>query len=395
MMIYRLDVELPNGFAPTPYKISDYYSLERAEAVNNAGTLTVELPIAYLNAPFAPDRPDLILCVMEKFGNYPWRLSRQTKWFVQSVEIRFDGTKFFLVVKAIDAIGLLLRRTVPYYAPNTQTGFTGSSQSNIASTFADDMIKGIIRTNLGTLATDYTQTTPASLVPLRSLSSSLFSVDANVGLAPTVGAKAISWRNGLLAPCQEIASDAAQLGTYLAYDVVWTGATLTFRTFINQRGRLRNLVRSARPVNLSPENGLATASLLFDYTNEYNSIYCAGQGEGNERIIQQAYDATRIGRSPFALREAFTDSRNGGTTAAAVLADAQTALRQGRPLQQFTATLSETPTFRYGVDGDAAFGDIVSANFVGYQFDVMLEQVATSVKAGQPAQHSVNLRSVL
>lgn len=248
---YRVDVEDPY-FNPLE-KINDYLLLDLTDSNNQEGPATLQLPLKYLDNPFSLGKPDLILAIMESTDGSPWRLHRNTKCFVEGVDIVFENKQWFLEIQATDALGSLLpRRTDPYYAASSSNGYPGQTQSQIAGTYADNMIKNVIRYNLGTLATDYTQA--GAVITTRQLPPGLFVVDPDTNEAAVLGDKGIAWRNGLIGPCQELAASSFQNGTYLSFDIVMDRGKLTFRTFPNQRGRDHS-GSASRLVTMTPENG--------------------------------------------------------------------------------------------------------------------------------------------
>lgn len=388
---YRVDVEDP--FFNPLVKINDYLSLSLTDSNNQEGPATLQVPLDYLDKPFGLGKPDLILAIMESTDGSPWRLHRNTKWFVEGVDIAFENKQWFLEIQATDALGSLLgRRTDPYYAASSSSGYVGQAQSQIAGTYADNMAKNVIRYNLGTLATDYTQL--AGVIAIRQLPPALFTVDPDTSEGAVLGTKGIAWRNGLIGPCQELAAASFENGTYLSFDIVMDRGKLAFRTFPNQRGRDHS-GSASKVITLTPQNGLSQARLSVSYKDEVNAVYCGGQGDGNARIVSPAQiDLARSTLSPWAYREAFVDARGGGTAAAAVLAEAQGALIAGRPVYQLTGTITETPTLRYGMDGEIFYGDKVLVSFMGKQFVCRLEQVSVTAVGGQPAVPTINLRSV-
>lgn len=388
---YRVDVEDPY-FNPL-VKINDYLLLDLTDSNNQEGPATLQVPLDYLDKPFGLGKPDLILAIMESTDGSPWRLHRNTKWFVETVDIAFENKQWFLEIQATDALGsLLTRRTDPYYAASSSSGYAGQAQSQIAGTYADNMIKNVIRYNLGTGATDYTQL--AGVIATRQLPPALFTVDPDTSEGAVLGTKGVAWRNGLIGPCQELAAASFQNGTYLSFDIVMDRGKLTFRTFPNLRGRDHS-GNADKVITLTPQNGLSSARLSVSYKNEVNAVYAGGQGDGNARIVSPAViDLARSTLSPWAYRETFLNTSNGGTTPAAVLAEAQGALIAGRPAYQLTGTITETPTLRYGMDGEIFFGDKVPVSFMGNQFICRLEQVSTRAVGGQPAVPTINLRSV-
>jgi len=284
-----------------------------------------------------------------------WRSPAQGANYLESVffirEITYEEDlkgNDQIILSGPDANDLLDRRIVAYAA--------GSSYSD-KTDYADDMMKEIVRENLGSSATDSD----------RNLTSLNFTVSGDVSGAPSI-TKGFSWRN-VLVVLQDIANVSAENGTDLYFDVVPVVISSTeigfdFRTYTDQPGQDRTY-DSNNPVMFSKEWGnLSDPVLIFDYTSEANYIYGGGQGEGADRTISEQSDLTRIGASVWNRRERFADARN-ETTSNGVANAAEEILNEYRPLKRFTGYLLDTPQSRYGVDW--FFGDKVEVSYRGIQ----------------------------
>jgi hypothetical protein len=267
-----------------------------------------------------------------------------------------------VVIHAVAALELLSRRIVAYDAA------TASSEKTAA---ADNMIKAIVRENLGSLATDTARSW-----------ASLLTVAADTSAAPSL--TLLFARQNVLTTVQKLCQASAQAGTRLYVDVVApTDTTLELRTYTGQRGTDRGST-SAAPVVFAPEFGnLVSPDIDDDYTEEVTYVYAAGRGQEDQRIVAEAGDATRIGRSPFGRREALIDARHVGTDPApALLADeANAALQAGRPRRRFAATLLDTPGTTYGIHW--AWGDTITARWEDASGDYRIEAVRLSVAGGR------------
>jgi len=247
-----------------------------------------------------------------------------------------------------DANDLLDRRIIAYYA--------GSSYSD-KTDYADDMMKAIVRENLGSLNT----------FSDRDLTDLNFTVADDISAAPSI-TKGFAWRN-VLKVLTDIAGASAENGTNLYFDVVPVIVSSSqigfqFRTTTNQPGQDRTY-DSDNPVIFSKDWGnLSMPMLRYDYNGEVNYVYGGGQGEGIDRLISEQTDLGRIGLSVWNRREKFADARN-EATANGVANSAEEELNAGQPLIRFTGDLLDTPQARYGVDW--FFGDKVEINYRGIQ----------------------------
>ena len=287
------------------------------------------------------------------------RLELETQWFVRvPPKLVYDDAGALVVeVHALCALYLLAGRIVAYVA--------GSAQA-VKSGPADDLIKAIIRENLGSLAS----------VADRNLSAYL-DVAADVSQGATVH-KTMPRRNVLLV-CQEIARASAQAGKPIFFDVVWTGARLEFRTYLDARGA-DHRVASASPIVLSPEFGtLTNASRSFDHRDEATVVYCAGQGRGAERLIVSVSDDARRTQTPFNRRETYVDARYLSLTESVAM-EADATLWHRRPVQELAAEFADTDTWRYGVDW--GWGDLTAAELNGEVLAVRVHAVTITAVPG-------------
>jgi len=277
-------------------------------------------------------------------------MQMEAVFFVRDISYEEDIKGNDLIILAgPDGNDLLDRRIIAYAA--------GTSYSD-KTDYADDMMKAIVRENLGSLATDSD----------RNLTSLNFTVAGDISGAPSI-TKGFAWRN-VLTVLSEIAAISAENDTELFFDVVpvvisSSSIGFEFRTFINQPGQDRTY-DSNNPILFSKEWGnLYDPIMRFDYTSEANHVYGGGQGEGTDRTISEQVDLARVGLSVWNRREKFADARN-ETTSNGVANKAEEVLNESRPLKRFTGSLLDTPQARYGVDW--FFGDKVEISYRGIQF---------------------------
>lgn len=343
--------------------VSGFISLKYSRVVNDISSLVLVLPGNFdTNAICIPDgRIEVWRRLPDSSREY---LDTETTWLIKTMELSTDDSgKETIVIEADHPLCLLKEpgRIVDYAA--------GSSQADQTDQL-DDMMKAIIRQNLGTSATDNS----------RNLSAYL-SVAPDLGLAPSTN-KAFAWKS-VLKVLQDLAATSAQSGTYLAFDMVAPSPdTFEFRTYTQQRGVDHRFPSGQNPVIVGRDFGnMGAASLKFDYRNEVTWARAGGQGDGTNRNTATAQDSTRIGVSPFGRREAFVqatqyvDDTSGGLTA-----EAQAEVRNGRPRTIFRGKLLDTEDTRYGVHW--GWGDFVTAQYKGYQIDCRVDAVTVSVKAG-------------
>jgi hypothetical protein len=357
---YYLILSTPQG-NPT-VTIKNFSVLDYARVVNEIGALTLVLTDEYDNFIFTGDdiQVDTRIAVMRSINNGTPYLDTDMQWLMRSaVKTLSDNGERLTTIQARCANDLLHRRIVAYSAGSAEAEKTDE---------ADNILKAIVRENLGSLATD----------TARSIATYL-SVQADLTLAPTI-AKAFS-RRKVLDVLQEVALSSYQAGTYLAFDVVAPSpTTLEFRTYINQRGIDHRWPTSTAPLLFGPDFGNLTDVVRgYDHSQEVTYGYAGGQGIGAARQMGTASDAVRIAQSPFGRIEKFSDARQ--TVSAAILADeADMIVKSGIPRNTFSAKIVETPSTIYGLQ--YGFGDYVTAVFEGESIDARIERVRVRVRNG-------------
>lgn len=288
-------------------------------------------------------------------------LDTETAWFVRRVRKLFTGDgQRLLQLEAVPAIELLARRIVAYAAGTAQAGKSGP---------ADDLMKQIVRENLGTQVGD----------SARDISDWL-EILPDLGQAPVVSK--IFARRNVLHVLGELAQAALEAGTPLYFDIVCpTMERLEFRTYPGARGSDRTFPDGVSPLVLSPETGtLARVERSFDYEDEVTFVYAAGQGAESERLILETGDAARIAASPFGRRERLVDARHVASSAD-LDAEARAALAAGRPRDTFRATVVSKPGAAYGQHW--RWGDRVTASFDGEIIACHIDEVHVTVEHGR------------
>lgn len=362
MATYELALQTPRGVTLAALggpgtDTAGVLRLEYVRAVNQIGAMTLTLPpsvpLSYLQ------RDGRILVYRSTPGATP-RLDMDAVWLIVGVKRALsERGEQVTIVKAVDAVDLLRRRTVAYAAGSSQAAKTDE---------ADDLIKAVVRENLSGSATD----------SLRRIDADLFVVSGNTSQGVSIS-KAFSRRN-VLTVCQEVADASTQAGTYLAFDVVWNGAALEFRTYAQWRGVDHRFPGGVNPIILSADTGSLTAvEYAIDYSSEVTAAYAGGQGEGTSRAIWRTIDTARAALSPFAWCEVFVDARDTADSND-LESEADAAVRGGRPRVLFSGTVNaDAPGAMYG--RDYGFGDVVTAQAFGVNVDCRLDAVQVALSA--------------
>lgn len=335
--------------------LDDHAGFTLVRSANNVGSFSLKLPGNF------DDR----LLVEDALIEF-WRKSRrgyrtlESVCLVRGIEPSEDEDGLDVIeISGPDAMDLLNTRIVAYPAESAQSS---------KSAPADDLIKAVVRENLGSLA-----------IAARSLDSLGFIVESDTSAAPAVN-KSFAWRN-VLATIRDISDAAHESGTDVYYIVkpyiLDGGVSFIVGTRTGYISRDHSLQTGSNYVVFSETfQNLARPRLILDYRDEINYIYSGGQNQGEDRFVVEVSDPARVNASPWNRRESFVDSRNYSDAAAEDRA--YTELARSRPRLRFSADLLDTDLYSYG--DHWTFGDKVTVQFRDYEFHSMISAVRFSVK---------------
>ncbi len=354
---HRLIVRTHDGEYLT--EIEDYESFQYGRFINNVGWWMIILPGTTPNDFADVDR-------LVEFWRKPEGgdeqlqmvgFTRYWDWF----ETGPDDERFR--IGGEDQMGLLDRRVIAFRSTTSQASKTDE---------ADDLIKAIVRENMGSLAPLTEANRPREFPPAN------FEVMGDEALAPSV-TRSFAWRN-VLDVLQEIAESSGFLGTPLYFSIDHAGpAEFVFRTYINVLGVDRTVKAGLAPIIFSKEAGnIRDPFMREDWRDEWNYVWGGGQGQGTARTIDPEKDLQRIGRSIWAKREVFADAREEATIQG-VANKARDRLNRERPRIVFRAELLDAPQSRYGIDWK--FGDKVTVRYRQREFDALVDNVSVSVNS--------------
>src|SRR5690606_20177091 len=177
-----------------PYDVlDDYAAVGLALVVNGVGTWSLTVPLDRIDMRWL--RPDTRLLCYHRQQLLQVGLLR--KW-----NVRRSGCVGQAHLAGVDQNGLLERRIIAYYANSTASSEAGP---------ADDVVKAIVRENMGALATDGD----------RDLTAAGLTVQGDLGRGPAID-KAFAWRQQATI-IGEIAEIAASLAQPLYYAIVPLG----------------------------------------------------------------------------------------------------------------------------------------------------------------------------
>lgn len=349
MAEYQVYYRLPTGELMEVFR--DFHKLEYGRKHNDVGFLRLDLRPDYDTSIF---RDDARLEVWRQVGASAPYLDGESIFFLRSWGFATDENgREVIHLEAVDAVALLRDRIVAYPAGSSYASKTGD---------ADNIMRAIVRENLGTLASDTARVVSG------------LTVQADGGALPSV-TKAFAWRN-VLAVLQELAEDAYQQGTYASFDVVYTGpASLEFRAYANARSQEHGK-NSGNTIIFSREAGnLSSPILSYDGIDERNYVYVGGQGEESARQIVTR-SSRRILASPYSRKELFVSATN-STTEDALYAEGRAAVFANRRRVSLSGYLRDTDSCQYGVH--YRYGDRVVAQYRGAAMDAHVDAFAITV----------------
>jgi hypothetical protein len=360
---YYLDVLDATGANKLVAGMKNFITADYARAENTIGAATFSVPLSYWNTFFTGNdvKVDTRVLVYRNLpGGTPY-LDMETEWLVQDGEEVQDAEgKTFINLYAVDGPWILDTRNVAYYAKTSYTEKT--------STVAGNMMKAIIRENMGSLATD----------TARDLSTWL-AVQADLGDGATLS-KAFD-RRQVLPTIQEICDASTKAGSYITSDVVSkTPGKLEFRTYANQRGNDHRATSTSPLLVGRDAKNITDFHMRFSHAGEVTYAYTGGSGDAATRPIGTGYDAVRMAVSPFRRIERFIDGLN-TVYVSELNAEADAQVRANRPRVTVDGTIVQTPSFLYGLH--FKWGDYLTLADRNRSFDIRLPAVRVQVTGGK------------
>ena len=287
-----------------------------------------------------------------------WQVYLLRRWTFST-----EGSQEVVTLEGPDIKDLLRRRIVAAYSGSAQASQTAA---------ADNMMKTVV-----------TQSIADGVAPVPTAGTRVWanlSIAANVSLGPSITKsfpfdKLMAGSGSGVLPL--LAKAAREAGTEVFFDIVpnvVTGSSITFQfqTFTGQPGQ--NV--ASRVVFDQQRGNMRDPQLEYDYSEEENYIYAAGQGEAADRNVQQVSDSVRYGASIWNRCEGFADARN-QTADNGVREAGRAQLEEGRPKIRFTATPMDTAGTRFGLDWD--YGYRVRARYKNIEFDTIIRAVTLTV----------------
>jgi hypothetical protein len=347
---------------PTRHKIiTQYQHVEATRILSDVGALQVTLDEDQgAGIPLQPDTRLVVIISAETFSHI-FGAYLLGSWTWQTV-----GRMRTLILKGLSYNVLLTRRIVAYPAGSAQASKSGA---------ADDVMRAVVRENLGELAGAGRDITAYGLT-----------VEPDLSLSSTIS-MSFAWRN-VYDVVTDIARLASQQGQNLLWDVIPVDDGYRMQ-FIVRRDFYRDRRQSSpHALWLSAGNAIENIVETYDRRESWNVVYAGGRGEEADRTIITVTNSDDIARSVLARTERFFDGATYSSTGT-LTAAAYRRLREGSPVTTIRAQLLDD-VVQYGRDiivgdavtikGNAEYDMILrTARLVArddtYQVNLTLEQV--------------------
>ncbi len=353
---YFIKIKTPDN---TPIlNINEFYNLELFRSEFGIGSLYVDLPLK--ESMYQNIATEWRIEVYRRTAGGELVRVGDTQWIVKLVRYKVDEqNEASLHILAYDAMYILDKRIVAYV--------DGTSYTNKTMP-ADDMLKAIVRENLGSLATDYH----------RDLSNWLI-VEQDTSTAPVVTKSEFGLQK-VLPVLNDICQLSEAAGMYLSYDVIYDESIgkLVFKTYPQQRGANRGS-NSLSPIYLSHHtdpvdvmgSGLNYASIEIDASDERSYIYSGRQAEEVNAIFAEIGNSIVLDTGPFARNEDFITTGE-SVEYNDVMTEAHAWLQHKFRNLLLNAHIQETNDMQFGVD--YGFGDILALRYLGTTLNIHIDE---------------------
>lgn len=335
--------------------VDDFEGLSYARRVNDIGAFTLAVREENFDVSFAHLDGRVVVWRKPEGGHRYIDFAG----FIRAVARQYQDGRESIVMAGPDYNDMLRRRRIAYAATTAQARKVDQ---------ADDMMKALVRENLGALA-------PVG----RNMTARGFAVQADVS-AGTIVRGDFAYE-GLLDTLQKAADGSRSTpATQAFFGIVPlnSGWDMEFRTNVPQWGQDHTYPGGAHgPVIFALERGnMANPKLEWDRRDEVTVIYAGGRGEDLARPVINVADPVREGESPLNRCEGF-ESVDAPTTLE-LIDGANAKLDEGRGKRQFNFDVVEVPSTVYGLHW--GFGDLVTAVYVGEQWDLHVAAVEVSIQ---------------
>ena len=350
---------LENSFQPIG---AGFKALRKA---NTISPITVELPYTFDNKLFTVANPkEYMLQVWRKADGGTWRLFNN--YIITRFERHANPTpNGKVILMGYDMNILLYRRIVAAKA--------GSANARITD-YADDMLKGLMTDALS----DAIDPTPTA--GTRAWSNLTVAGDLSLGPELTLDLEyeeLLTFSGG--GAFKKIVNASREADTDLFFEVqpnqvLENSINFILRTFTTQLGQDLTDTVTFSIGNSTVEDAI----VVYDNGKAKNYIYAGGTGKEADRTISQAYNADQYSRSMWARSEGFLDVPGVEDDSLPDAANAELIAKRGTV--EAKGKIVDTPDLRYGRDFD--FGDLVTVQLWGDQYDALINSVTVGMQNG-------------
>lgn len=308
---YQLQIRNPAGALVA--ELARVLDLDAGRSINTPAALRVRLAPDAIAATILV--PDARLRLLRTGTDAVARVALGSDFLLRSWRQGYAANEQFIELAGLGVSQILARRIVAYAA--------GSAQAEKAAAAASNIMRALVRENLG-----------SSAAADRDLSTWL-QVQADDGIGASV-AKSVAWRplDGALA---DVAEASALAGTLLYWHIAWNEGAAKYEFQVKQAQPGADKTAS---VQLDSAAGdVQNAVLLRDYTAQISHVYVGGQGIGAARTVVEVDAPERLGSSPFGRVEGFTDRRQ-YTSSTGMADEGRAELWDRRARVLFTGTIN-------------------------------------------------------
>lgn len=388
------------------FSFENITSLEYGRKKNDEGIAVIEFSnFAYDFDVFQED------CILEIHRINPYtnksELKGNTCWFLRSVELEVnEACDEKVTLTFYDTMTILTRRIIAW------AGVTAANYPSIMLEPADDIITLIAWYNFGAATVSptyanssipgYTPSGTFSATPIieswqydeyGASSSDLIYRQFPINISsPSSASSVINTQRFEFKTCLEAMRDIAEIsqlaGESLWFDIEYTPAslssamTLTFKTFVNNRGT--NRTSGVNRMIIGPEfKNMANVKISKDWTKQAHIMYVGGNGD-NE-LKDMASVSTSYKRYPFYPIESYISANIGDGTGvhetSELRSEGKLELAKRANYQTLSGEIiSQSPT-EFGKD--FFFGDILICKYKSFEAPVEVSEYKISVSSNE------------
>ena len=322
--------------------IDDFYAFDCSRAENATGAFSCTMP---MRDEYTGIEVDSAIEVQRSFdGGATWENDLRTIWFVRSLSIDQSEQGETLTLGGHDALGLLDRRLVAYFA--VQNSELEQNYYSMKYQPADDAMREIVREN----CTAAIQSVPAddlpgsvSVVGVQYKIIPGLTVEENTTRGPVVKAE-IAWKT-VSDALRTVATASEEEGVRCLFDLDFDAELrrMEFRV----RRDLWGTDRTQEVVFSIANGNVSGLKMIRDHTQEVTWMHVGGDGQGDLRLFV-AVKADPFAASIYYPIEGYVDSQDSKNEQSVMEQDGRHELNLRAARWVFSATALDTPWCRFG-----------------------------------------------